>query len=406
MAHPVAVPAAQRRQQLHLIEDDEPRLVRPQPVKIVRPIPQRAVKEFYDQVASSGIVGQTAHDAIMMSHEWHQKWATTDAFPLHSPDYCQLERLNPRESDCGAKNPSPPDYSTGPFRKRIRLPLTENALVNEPVLIESPVPKRIASLSPSPHPEAPLVDSHYPSEMTVQGSTDSSITEVFKPVARRVARPKVSQNEYIPPPQAGIPRTVRSHRYARSGSVTPPLSPLTIPSVSTGSYQSRERQHAYNVVEDDGFIPSTISHPVLGPSIAAHVSDARDGILHALAVSGGETKSLEFKSALEALQDHFLSEGIDTRNSSSNANEGKWLTLTKPTFFANLGENDNGDPLYTLGRMSFDMFSPTALVCSLQGNFNSVERVGSDSRARILYSVPKVLQKEVLAGETTLRTYK
>lgn len=81
--------------------------------------------------------------------------------------------------------------------------------------------------------------------------------------------------------------------------------------------------------------------------------------------------------------------------------EGMWLTLSKPTYKDNLGPNQEGDPQYTLGRMAFDMFRPTQLVCSIQGNFNQVKRI---LRGGVL--APKSLQEEVTEGLESLQTYK
>ena len=76
-------------------------------------------------------------------------------------------------------------------------------------------------------------------------------------------------------------------------------------------------------------------------------------------------------------------------------------------FFGNLGETAEGDPLYTLGRMAFDMFLPTQLVVSLQGNFNPVHVVPDEERQHTLENkVPKSLVDEVLMGNHVLRTYK
>ena len=84
-----------------------------------------------------------------------------------------------------------------------------------------------------------------------------------------------------------------------------------------------------------------------------------------------------------------------------------WLTLTKPNFFDCLGDNDQGDPMYTLSRMSFNMFSPANLICSLQGNFNSVELLVNDGERTM--PVPKSLSDAVLGSagsQVELRTYK
>ncbi len=49
--------------------------------------------------------------------------------------------------------------------------------------------------------------------------------------------------------------------------------------------------------------------------------------------------------------------------------EGMWLTLSKPKYSDCLGQNAVGDYMYTMGRMSFDIFRPTSLVSSIQGMF-------------------------------------
>ena len=105
---------------------------------------------------------------------------------------------------------------------------------------------------------------------------------------------------------------------------------------------------------------------------------AKDDLLHALAVSGGDVDTPAFQQALAPLARHYTETGwdaCDTDGIYSNYDgarrlEGMWLTLSKASYFGQLGTTpDGGDPMYTLGRMSFDMFRPTQLICSLQGNF-------------------------------------
>jgi hypothetical protein len=138
----------------------------------------------------------------------------------------------------------------------------------------------------------------------------------------------------------------------------------------------------------------------------------RDALLQALAISGGDAQAQAFAQSVDPLAEVFEEQDIDTRQTTNRASDktvqGTWLTLTKPTFFGNLGENDAGDPMYTMGRMTFDMFSPTNLICSLQGNFNSIEIVGDEQRGAMLEAglVPKSLREEVENREVALRTYK
>lgn len=156
--------------------------------------------------------------------------------------------------------------------------------------------------------------------------------------------------------------------------------------------------------------PTTITDEdavVWSPVIDGEVEKARDEVLHSLAVTGGDVDSEKFKVTIDPLEKYFSKQELDTRPQVVGADSvnGMWLTLSKPNFFGCLGENDNGDPMYTLGRMSFDMFSPTNLVCSLQGNFNPVEVVAEEDRKAMLQAVPKSLREEVESGETVLRTY-
>ena len=177
-----------------------------------------------------------------------------------------------------------------------------------------------------------------------------------------------------------------------------------------------------HLVEDDPIeMTSEKDNELDSISTQAHnMVKARDDILHILAINDGDVESDEFKSKVEPLEKFFLEKDYDTRGVSryqgslhnsvtstlgTTSIEGMWLTLSKPNFFGMLGNNDNGDPMYTLGRMSFDMFSPTNLVCSLQGNFNRIEVVDGEERKAMLNAVPTKLREEVEDGETILRTY-
>jgi hypothetical protein len=161
-------------------------------------------------------------------------------------------------------------------------------------------------------------------------------------------------------------------------------------------------QDVTHLVEDD-----EEAHKALPLSLPSEVQQARDDVLRALAVSQGDVDADAFKDSADPLEKYFSTRDLDTRPHvvGTDSVDGMWLTLSKPTFFGCLGENDEGDPMYTLGRMSFDMFSPTNLVCSLQGNFNPVEVVSKEDRLSMLDAVPKSLREEVENGETVLRTY-
>lgn len=96
----------------------------------------------------------------------------------------------------------------------------------------------------------------------------------------------------------------------------------------------------------------------------------------------------------------------------SNENlDGQWFTLTKPTYTGCLGFNDDGDPLYRLGRMSFEMFFPGDLICAIQAVFNPIMNVAPpSSKGPSSISVPKTLQEEVQRAlekdsDVVLKTY-
>jgi hypothetical protein len=207
-----------------------------------------------------------------------------------------------------------------------------------------------------------------------------------------------------------------NHRREKGGGVIRQspraISPLTIASLSSGGSVGEGSKHgsgahviepgdALSVKSGSSSHGSILLRPSPLQSIRMAIREARDGLLEAVASSGGhltsdDSSSAQFHSCLQVLE----------RQQVFASEEGMWLSLTAPNYFGNLGENDGGDPRYTLGRMAFDMFSPTRLVCSLQGNFNSVERVSDEQRSAMLLHVPKALQDEVMANTSVLRTYK
>eukprot|EP00957_Ditylum_brightwellii_P151237 11515644-Ditylum_brightwellii.AAC.1 len=58
------------------------------------------------------------------------------------------------------------------------------------------------------------------------------------------------------------------------------------------------------------------------------------------------------------------------------------------------GCDDEDECMYTLGRMSFDIFYPTNLLCSIQGMFNSVNFV-SPADNGVVDHVLQATHKEV-----------
>ena len=72
--------------------------------------------------------------------------------------------------------------------------------------------------------------------------------------------------------------------------------------------------------------------------------------------------------------------------------DGTWQMISPPEYPSCLGTNAAGERLFTLGRMSFDMYQPSDVVCSIQHQFNTVKAVEAKDLPRY---VPKSLRREV-----------
>jgi hypothetical protein len=146
--------------------------------------------------------------------------------------------------------------------------------------------------------------------------------------------------------------------------------------------------------------------------------DIKISLFRDLAASSGDVASPGVNSALAKLEELYDPSLFDARKmprrpgSSSGRSskqsrpclEGMWIELSRPRYRECLGRKPNGDFMYTLGRMSFHMFRPTGLICSVQGSFNPVHVIdGQDVEA--ISRVPRSLDAEVRQGSNVLRSY-
>ena len=153
--------------------------------------------------------------------------------------------------------------------------------------------------------------------------------------------------------------------------------------------------------------------------LAAASGDARNPIFVAIVAHLGElreqrrqhlTNLRNVESILQRLMEDtsYISPCISKKIYNETL-EGQWLTLTKPTYTNCLGFNDEGDPMYRLGRMSFEMFFPGDLICAIQAVFNPISKVAQSSKGSSSFSIPKALQEEVKLdfdnGGAALLTY-
>ncbi|KAL7480889.1 hypothetical protein ACHAW6_006551 [Cyclotella cf. meneghiniana] len=144
----------------------------------------------------------------------------------------------------------------------------------------------------------------------------------------------------------------------------------------------------------------------------------RSELIDALQSAHGDTKDKRFLSSLEVLSRFFKSSGRDARVNpwsvrkisdggseygysgsevggplASDLLEGSWVNMSRPNYVECLGKNREGDFMYTLGRMSFDMFQPGDLICSVQSTHNNIRIVGEQEELPSF--VPKSLREEV-----------
>jgi hypothetical protein len=446
---------------IQLVEDDlrstEAMLVKPVPVslqglvkplamKVVRPIPQRATEQFYNEAYEEGHNMKDTHEAVMVAHEWHRRWTQQDeeGHTMPHQDFYEQQpqpQPSPQMDRQGATNPSlgaSLDESAESNAKRsrgreqniVRVEETTGVLVRvrAPELLFHPEDRFLASsfqstsssLSSHMVPQVKrrfvgnvIDDDEFPSPVAKPTAVRPLAVRPFaalRPTPVRISRPDLPPAHETPHGGSGdgdgIPVNISALR--QYDNVSPMSCSLSDSSMGSDNFMMTlaNRQHEQVHVVQDEDEPVVVTRiPRIPRPITSNAEIARDGVLHSLAISQGDVDSDKFKMALKPLLQYFSQQSVDTRHLQNQSIEGQWLSLSKPSYFASLGDNDNGDPMYTLGRMSFDMFSPTNLVCSLQGNFNPVEVVSEEERNAILETVPKSLRDEVEAGNTVLRTY-
>ena len=95
--------------------------------------------------------------------------------------------------------------------------------------------------------------------------------------------------------------------------------------------------------------------------------------LGALQSSQGDTTNPRFLAALKSLASLYrgMRDQPGAEEDLSSNFEGNWLIVSKPNFKDGLGQNRRGDFVYTMGRMSFGMFRPNDLRCSIQRILNT-----------------------------------
>jgi hypothetical protein len=104
------------------------------------------------------------------------------------------------------------------------------------------------------------------------------------------------------------------------------------------------------------------------------VDEVRRAIIAELTQAKGDTTTPQFESLLDALHQYHLQ--IDPAEHGSPHN-GEWRLISGPSYHECEGANESGQALYTLGRMSFDMFRPANLKCAMGRIMNLIDNVAA-----------------------------
>lgn len=412
------------------------RVLNPDPLKSggpksIRPISKRISDQFYTDAYRQGLSMRETNDAAMMASEWHRKWThQEETHHTHvDRDFYEFDSKQTRyhgvvlDRSGGAANPfNPPSF--GHLKRSLQTPETEETLSEA----------ELEALFLHPEDQLPPLDPPKPSFKEMMKSTKQSTKrrnlgrskEVDdEPVADNMQSFMFHPTDHSLNPHALPPQGVR----IEGRSNTPPphqtqdaMSPMDreaevhfvvdedSPFESVAHVSSRQDEAVSFVAFEDGDVDddASVDSFTLEQNPIYHFqktkTKARDNLLQVLGTTKGDVESEEFKDTLAVLLQHYSS-SLSSALLSNQTLDGMWLQLSKPTYFGCLGENEDGDPLYTLGRMSFDMFSPTNIICSVQGNFNPIEAVSEAERAMILQAVPKSLREEVENDNSTIRTY-
>lgn len=129
----------------------------------------------------------------------------------------------------------------------------------------------------------------------------------------------------------------------------------------------------------------------------------RSELVDSLLAAGGDVTNARFLKALEVLSSIYASSWKDKpclQTCIDNFLNGSWVSLSRPAYKDCLGKNDWGDYMYTLGKMSFNMFKPGNLKCSLQHTLNKIEFAGDMDEAPAT-AVPWSLRRELAMVEPT-----
>ena len=100
----------------------------------------------------------------------------------------------------------------------------------------------------------------------------------------------------------------------------------------------------------------------------------RSEVINALLSSHGDVTDSRFVAALDVLSSFYKSSRTDVsdRDLYRQLFNGSWRSLSRPAFRGCLGMKSDGSFMYELGTMSFGMFRPANLRCSIQNTLTHI----------------------------------
>jgi len=135
--------------------------------------------------------------------------------------------------------------------------------------------------------------------------------------------------------------------------------------------------------------------------------ELKEAFYEALMAEDRHSNTAPVKQALDELSKSYK---LDAR--TSEYNDGDWMLETRPTFPGLLGYNEDGDALFTMGKLTYNMIYPTNLMCSVQKMTQHIHKMNKDpqnidprtGRVMLPPYIPKSLQHELLQDASQLRS--
>eukprot|EP00569_Conticribra_weissflogii_P008515 CAMPEP_0171368190 /NCGR_PEP_ID=MMETSP0879-20121228/6581_1 /TAXON_ID=67004 /ORGANISM="Thalassiosira weissflogii, Strain CCMP1336" /LENGTH=624 /DNA_ID=CAMNT_0011876349 /DNA_START=14 /DNA_END=1888 /DNA_ORIENTATION=- len=181
--------------------------------------------------------------------------------------------------------------------------------------------------------------------------------------------------------------------------------------------ERRTKKRIRILLNDGGIENSALQQSNYLDAINAQIKYIKSDLLSALENDERGTESPFFASALTSLQSLYraklkmsgMEPGFECPHDSTTAQytkneniDGTWVSISCPTYQSCLGTNSDGEKLFSLGRMSFDIYKPSNLICSIQKQYNTISSVGD--RHELPPYVPEYLKKQA-NGSGNLKTH-